>query len=79
MISLVMGDQGMPFRSSEYDGVLDQATLAQLQEVFDAVWVAATTGKIPVSRDDLARQILQAHKDGLDANAIKSKVIGALG
>ena len=73
------GDQDMPFRSSDYAGVCDQATLTQLQEIFDAVWLAATTGKISISRDELARLIFQAHKDGLDADAIKSKVIGALG
>jgi hypothetical protein len=69
----------MPFRSGDYAGVFDQATLAQLQEVFDAVWLAATTRKIPISRDELARLILQAHKDGLDADCIKSKLSAALG
>jgi hypothetical protein len=69
----------MPFRSSDYAGVCDQATLTQLQNVFDAVWLAATTGKISISREELARLIFQAHKNGLDADAIKSKMIGAFG
>ena len=69
----------MPFRSSDYEGVFDQATLKQLQQVFDAVWPVVTTGKTSISRDELARLILEAHKDGLDADDIKRKVISALG
>ena len=67
----------MPFRSGDYTGVFDQATLAQLQEVFDAVWV--TTGKNTISRDELARLIIQAHNDGLDADGIKRRLSGNFG
>jgi hypothetical protein len=72
------GVNRMPFRDGDYEGVFDQATLKQLQAIFDDVWLVVTASKTPNSRDEIARLILEAHKEGHDAEGIKRRVIGAL-
>ena len=66
----------MPFRKG-YEGVYDQVTLTQLQDIFEFVWlaVADSLSCAEVSREYIAHRIIAAHEAGLVPEAIKNKVI----
>jgi hypothetical protein len=65
----------MPFRKG-YEGVYDQATLERLQDILEFVWLAITDAVAPsISRDDLARLVLEGHEAGMSPDRIKEHVI----
>jgi hypothetical protein len=75
---LLHGQQGklpMPFRKG-YEGVYDQTTLERLQDILEFVWLAITDAVAPsISREDVARLVLDAHKVGMTPDRIKKHVL----
>jgi hypothetical protein len=65
----------MPFRNI-LEGTYDEATLHELQDIFEFTWlVIADNGQLSLSREDVARMIIEAHKCGLAPETIKDEVL----
>jgi hypothetical protein len=65
----------MPFRH-EYGDIYDQPTLSRLQDVFEYVWLAAVdAGRSPLSRERVARLIIEAHESGMTPEQMKDFVL----
>jgi hypothetical protein len=67
----------MPF-SKGYEGVYDQSTLKQLQDILEFVWLAIADGTATVSREDVASLVLAAHESGMTPERIKEHVLDEL-
>jgi ketosteroid isomerase-like protein len=67
----------MPFHSG-FDDLQDQSTLAQLQSIFDSVWPAVREADASISRADIARRILAAHRAGNTPQQIKEAVLSSI-
>jgi hypothetical protein len=67
----------MPFHNG-FDDVHDQSTLAQLQSIFDSVWPAFREPDPSISRADIARRILAAHRAGKTPRQIKEALLSSI-
>jgi hypothetical protein len=67
--------KSMPFRKG-YEGIYDQATLDQLQDVLEFVWLAIVADRrATLCRENVARMILTSHESGMTPVRIKEQVV----
>jgi hypothetical protein len=65
----------MPFKEG-YVSDFDAPTRAELQEVFEFVWLAVIDADLGlISRNELAALIVKAHNSGMQPEAIKDAVL----
>ena len=64
----------MPFRSG-FDDIYEQSTLELLQGIFDSIWPALGEANTSISREEIARRILAAHRAGNSPEQIKEVVL----
>ena len=66
----------MPLRST-LEGTYEPDTLHELQDIFEFTWlVIADSWRLDLSREDVARMIIEAHKRGVAPETIRDEVLG---
>jgi hypothetical protein len=73
------GEGGQPCPSATgLNNIYEQSTLELLQSIFDSVWPVAHATDTSTSREDVARWILAAYRDGNSSDQIKQVVLSSL-
>ena len=66
----------MPLRSA-LEGTYEPDTLHELQDILEFIWLeVADSGRLGLSRESVARMIIEAHRRGVAPETIQHEVLG---